>query len=338
MFHSTRVVLELGLDPAKMARKRTVRLWANADNARAVLAVLRENGLTEAQVKQTVHRHCPILAMSPAAIAMRARLLLDFGVHDIAGLIASKPGALSYRLEDHLARNFAYLQSELSINHASMMHLLSCHPHTFGSQQSTLEEKVGFWRDRLDADLALVGKLLVKYPSLLSPSPAYLHKKWAELEAVGFDPATIHAMVRAVPAVLCIGHVGRATGNVDFLTRELGVSRDDILACTAVTPVLLIKNLDSPLYHLKLRFLRDFIQVPDLQGQLLIRPTYLGYSLVGRIGPRSAFMKHRGLPLHTLQYVAYSEAAWLAWLAKVGKSTPGCGGTYGNCRDFARWT
>lgn len=220
------------------------------------------------------------------------------------------PSLLQADVEQVLKPRFAFFTGVLGLpQERAVTGVLRC-PEALGIDTSLLAARAAFLQEGLGMSRQEVGALFAREPTALLASLPRLQETVGWLrEELGLEPALLHKVVAKGGAVKY--PLATLQERVAFW-RGLGFGTADLRQLLAAAPRLLLYPMHERKYQAKLRFLREELGLPV--RALLAFPTYVSYSLSARIAPRAAAARDlAGRPLY-LSQLAYGEERFARWL------------------------
>ncbi|PUZ65988.1 hypothetical protein GQ55_3G270100 [Panicum hallii var. hallii] len=275
------LISRCGLSPAAAARAAPSTRLASpgaAEQADAVLALLRRYGFSDAHISATV-RKLPIVLVSDPAKTLQPKLdfLASVGVSAplLPRLIALSPILLHRSVQDHLAPLFAALREVLGGSDDRVITALRQMPFIARCQPKVsllrvvplLRDVHGLSADQVATLVALQPAVIMQSPDRIneivaaarrvgvepgSPMFAYVFAIFSKMKAatleskialfrrLGFDDDSITHMIRWYPASMATSEK-KISEIVGFLTGKAGLSLEDIVAY----PTMLVRSLGA---------------------------------------------------------------------------------------------
>ncbi|XP_078150145.1 transcription termination factor MTERF8, chloroplastic-like [Carex rostrata] len=275
-------------------------------NPDAVLRFLRENGISELDIKTAVSRESRILC-SHVEKNWRPNITklqeLSFSIEDISGIIASNP----YIFVGNFVQKIDFYMGVLgSVENLSVIFKS---PRMSSSLFSSSLEKVlmpnlSFLRDQCGLSPHQITRLMKSVPRLISSRPDVFKMQVERVEKLGIPRSSGNF----ISALVAVSYQKQCTidAKLDNLT-SMGLSPEELAFLISKAPTVLA--LPEKLVGSKMEYLIKEAGCDKIY--VLRNPFLLTYSLENRLIPRNIVRKllmSKGLPMANLKFVTFATA------------------------------
>ncbi|KAG9458479.1 hypothetical protein H6P81_002987 [Aristolochia fimbriata] len=283
-------------------------------NPNLVLALFRDEGLTETQIKRMIGK-CPALLVADPSTSLKPKFefLRRLGVSGscLAKMVSKDPNILRRSVASHMVSSIAFLRTVLQTDEEIVLALKRSTRILVYRPDKIMPKNIEILTSH-SVPMKNITKLIKLQPGVLMGVPTRLNTIVLKLKDMGFDPAKT-AFIRALRVLMTINELNWEKKLEVF--RSVGWSDDDILTAIKLDPFCMANS------EQKIRKVMEYIvkEMGFEPSSVARRPIVLALSLEERIVPRCTvlqILQSKGLVKGSLRLFSILEMAEKKFLEK----------------------